>query len=482
MAKPQGPVVVWFREDLRLSDHPPLTAAVESGRPIIPLYVLDATPERRPLGGASLWWLDKSLRAHGAALEALGSRLTLRRGPAVETVLALVDAVGAGAVVWTRSVEAFGKAQNAALTGALAERGVGLQTFNSNLLHDPERVRTGAGAPFRMYAAFRNAVAPSFGGIAPLPCPERLEAPEAWPDSDDLDAWSLHPTKPDWSTGFSDWRPGEAGARERLDRFLLDALGAYDAHRNLPHVEGTTRLSPHLRFGEISPRQILCAAKAAAAARPELEAAEGKLSFEVAWREFHYHLLAHNPDMAERALRPQFERFPFRQDAAALAAWTGARTGYPIVDAGLRQLWTTGWMHNRVRLIAASFLVKHLLIDWREGERWFWDTLVDADPANNPASWQWVAGAGIDAAPYFRIFNPVIQAERFDPEGEYVRRYVPELARLPTRYLNAPWAAPKSLLAEAGVQLGRDYPEPIVDHAFARKRALDALATLKTET
>lgn len=479
MPKSPPPVVVWFREDLRLSDHAAVAAAAESGAAVVPLYVLDETPGRRPLGGASLWWLDKSLRSLAGSLEALGSRLILRRGPAVEAVLAVVAETGADRAVWSRSFEGFGKAQDQALAAGVAERGGRGEAFLTSLMHDPDALRTGSGQPYRMYAPFRKAAAASFGATAPLPAPGRLKPPKAWPRSDALDDWGLHPTRPDWSTGFADWRPGEAGARERLDRFLAEALETYADRRNSPHVEGTTRLSPHLRFGEISPGQVICAAKAAVAARPELGPAEEKLTFEVAWREFHYHLLAHAPDLAARPLRPAFERFPFRTDPKGLAAWTGGRTGYPIVDAGLRQLWVTGWMHNRVRLIAASFLVKHLLIDWREGERWFWDTLVDADPANNPASWQWVAGAGIDAAPYFRIFNPVSQGERFDPEGAYVRRWVPELAAVPDRYIHQPWSAPAGVLAEAGVTLGETYPAPIVDHAFGRSRALEGLRTLK---
>mgnify|MGYP002778965955 CR=1 FL=1 len=475
----QKPVIVWFREDLRLADHPALTAAANSGAPVIPLYVLDTSPERRPFGGASLWWLDKSLRALEADLRTRGVRLVLRRGPALDVVSAVATEAGAAAVFWTQGVEAWARAQDQALSAELRAAGIAPEPRFGGFLVDPVSVRSKSGGPFRVYAAFRRAVAPAFGAEAPLPAPERLPAPPAWPASDKLDAWGLHPTEPDWSKGFSDWRPGEAGARERLDRFLREALLTYGEHRNLPHVEGTTRLSPHLRFGEISPRTVICAARAAASARPELQAAEEKLSFEVAWREFHHHLLADNPDMADRALRPAFERFPFRQAPDELRAWRRGRTGYPIVDAGLRQLWITGWMHNRVRLIAASFLVKHLLIDWREGERWFWDTLVDADPANNPASWQWVAGAGIDAAPYFRIFNPVTQGERFDPEGAYVRRWVPELARLPASAVHAPWTASPEALAAAGVELGRTYPRPMVDHAAARRRALAALATLK---
>jgi deoxyribodipyrimidine photo-lyase len=475
----QPPVIVWFREDLRTADHPALTAAVASGAPVIPIFVLDETPERRPLGGASRWWLDKSLRAHAAALEALGARLILRRGPAVDAVLAVAAEAGATDVHWHRSQEGFGRDQDARLAAALAEIDVQPHAHLGGLLTDPGALRTKTGQPFRMYAAFRRASAAKLDDAAPLPAPARLPAPAAWPASDDLASWNLHPTKPDWSTGFTDWTPGEAGAHARLTAFLAGQLARYHEDRNSPHVEGTTRLSPHLRFGEITEGQVLHAARLAAEADPGFAAAREKLTSEVAWREFHYHLLAHNPDMAIRPLRPAFEHFPFREDPVALAAFTARRTGYPIIDAGLRQLWETGWMHNRVRLIAASFFVKHLLLDWRLGEDYFWDTLVDADPANNPASWQWIAGAGVDAAPYFRIFNPVIQGERFDPDGAYVRRWVPELARLEPRDIHQPWKAPAKRLAAAGVDLGVTYPRPMVDHAAARARALAAFAEMR---
>jgi deoxyribodipyrimidine photo-lyase len=473
-----GPVIVWFREDLRLADHPALSAAVATGRPVLPLYVLDTTPGRRSFGAASRWWLDKSLKAHGAALARLGLRLVLRRGPAVEVVQAVAAEAGAAGAVWSRGSQAYARAQDEALTASLRARGLAAEAHPGDFLVDLLAIRSGAGAPYRMFAPFRRAVAPLFGTEGPLPAPQQVAAPPQWPASESLDSWNLHPTAPDWSTGFSDWRPGDAGARARLDRFLDEALDGYRENRELPHVEGTTRLSPHLRFGEISPRTVLWAAQATAAARPELEMAREKLSFEITWREFHHHLLAHRPDLPDKALRPAFERFPFRTAPSELEAWKRGRTGYPIVDAGLRQLWTTGWMHNRVRLIAASFLVKHLLIDWREGERWFWDTLVDADPANNPASWQWVAGAGVDAAPYFRIFNPVTQGQRFDPSGAFVRRWIPELSSVPDRFIHAPWTAPAGVLSDAGVDLGRTYPAPVVDHAFARARALDALRSL----
>ena len=311
--------------------------------------------------------------------------------------------------------------------------------------------------------------------------PKALPAPAALPtlevSGDPLESWALHPSKPDWSGGLAeDWQPGEAGARRRLEDFL-DRAGAYAQERDRPDIAGTSRLSPHLHWGEIGPAQVW----RAVAARHDENRAEPYLR-QLAWREFSTHLLYHWPTLPERAWRPNFELFPWRHDQADYKAWCRGETGYPIVDAGMRELWATGWMHNRVRMIAASFLIKDLLVDWRLGEAWFWDTLVDADLANNAASWQWVAGSGADAAPYFRIFNPVRQGERFDPKGAYVRRWVPELAALPDAYIHCPWEAPGETLATAGVALGRSYPHPIVDHGIARNRALEALEETKLPT
>jgi deoxyribodipyrimidine photo-lyase len=304
-----------------------------------------------------------------------------------------------------------------------------------------------------------------------------------WPASDDLDRWGLHPSRPDWSGGFGIWTPGEAGAGARLGRFLRVALAGYGHRRDLPGQAGCSGLSPHLHWGEIGPRQIWrashhhVAALGPAAPRQDLD----KFLAELGWREFDHHLLFHQPDLPTANFRRQYDAFPWRNDASGLAAWRAGRTGYPMVDAGLRELWATGFMHNRVRMIVASFLIKHLLIDWREGEAWFWDTLVDADLANNAANWQWVAGCGADAAPFFRIFNPIAQGQKFDPDGAYVRRWAPELARLPTDVLHAPWLADPIVLRGAGVDLGRTYPRPIVDHAMARARALEALKVVKLD-
>jgi deoxyribodipyrimidine photo-lyase len=474
-----APVIVWFRRDLRLADNPSLKKAVESGRPVIALYVLDETPGVRAPGAAALWWLDKSLRALSTDLEARGSRLILRRGNAAEIVTELAETTRAGAVFWSRLYDGGAIARDTALKSSLKARGLAVETFNAALLSEPWTLKTGAGEPYKVFTPYLKALRASLGALTLHAAPKRLKAPTAWPVSDDLGAWGLHPARPDWSQGFSDWTPGETGAEARLHSFLDHELIDYARTRDTPASEGCSRLSPHLHWGEIGPRQVWRAVEAAAHRHPDLQSAADKFLAEIGWREFDHEILFHHPDLATANFKPAFDRFPWAENRAGLAAWKRGRTGYPMVDAGMRQLWTTGFMHNRVRMIAASFLIKHLMIDWRVGERWFWDTLVDADEANNPANWQWTAGSGADAAPFFRIFSPMGQGDRFDPDGAYVRRWVPELAGLDARYIHAPWTAPDAALESAGVKLGETYPKPIVDHQAARERALDAFKRLR---
>jgi len=477
------PLLLWFRRDLRLSDHPALTAAVETGRPILPVYVLggeDADSATRslggrPLGGATRWWLHGSLAALAADLERRGSRLILRRGPALEALPTLATEIGAEAVYWTRHAGT----DDGPLADALAARGVATRRYRGTLLVEPEEVRTKQGRPFRVFTPFWKHLQTLEPPARPLPAPKRLPAPGTWPVSETLADGGLLPTHPDWSGGLrATWTPGEAAARARLTDFLDARAAGYADGRDQLAAEATSRLSPHLRFGEISPRVIWHAVRDRSHDRGGTQGTEAFLR-EVGWREFCHHLLHQAADMAERPLQAAFAAFPWREDPEGLAAWQAGRTGYPVVDAGLRQLWATGWMHNRARMIVGSFLVKDLLIDWRAGERWFWDTLVDACPANNPAGWQWVGGCGADAAPYFRVFNPVLQGEKFDPDGTYVRAWVPELARLPDRLIHRPWEAAPLALREAGIRLGQTYPYPVVDHAAARTRALAALRTIK---
>jgi deoxyribodipyrimidine photo-lyase len=475
---PDSPALVWFRRDLRLADNPSLDAAVQSGRPLVALYVLDEDGPHAP-GGASRWWLHHSLAALSAALAQRGLPLTLRRGDPALLVPALVRETGATAIFWNRLYEPQAVARDRALKAGLRAEGCMVETFNGGLLHEPTQVTTGAGQPYKVFTPFWKSLRSRLGGQAPLPAPAALQAAPA-PPGERLDQWALLPTRPDWAGGLrAAWQPGEAGAANLLRRFLDGGLAGYADRRDRPAIAGTSRLSPHLHFGEISPRQLWQATIPAAMQGGAIESGAEKFLSEVAWREFAHHLLFHFPRLPEENFRPEFDRFAWRPDPAALAAWQRGRTGYPIVDAGMRELWQTGWMHNRVRMITASFLVKHLLQDWRDGAAWFWDTLVDADLANNAASWQWVAGSGADAAPYFRIFNPVLQGEKFDPDGAYVRHFVPELADMPSAWIHKPWAAPASVLQGARVSLGMTYPAPIVDHAAARARALSAFAATR---
>ncbi|MGC2810672.1 MAG: deoxyribodipyrimidine photo-lyase, partial [Bradyrhizobium sp.] len=331
----------------------------------------------------------------------------------------------------------------------------------------------------RVFTPFWKRVLRSGNPPQPLPAPMRLGTVPGL-GSDRIESWGLEPTRPDWAGGLREtWRPGEPSARLQLGAFLRGGVAGYAGDRDRPDRDGTSRLSPHLRFGEISPRQVWHAARFAMAGRPVFSSDIDKFLSELGWREFCRHLLFDVPDLATRNLQPSFDAFPWKNDDKALRAWQRGQTGYPLVDAGMRELWHTGVMHNRVRMVAASFLVKHLLIDWREGEKWFWDTLVDADPGSNPANWQWVAGSGADAAPYFRIFNPVLQGEKFDPDGVYTRRWVPELGQLPAGVIHEPWNAAPLELAGAGIRLGKTYPKPIIDHRVGRERALAAYARVR---
>ena len=460
--------IVWFRNDLRLADNPALAAAVKHG-PVVPVYVLDQeTVGLRARGSASRWWLHHSLAALDLSLRRRGSRLVLRRGKAEQILPELASECDASAVYWNRAYDRGSAEQERRLQRILTRNQVASDRFKGSLLFEPREVKTSADAPFKVFTPFWRACRALPPPPLALPAPQQLSSPVNGPASDTLASWQLLPKAPDWAGGLREtWMPGEAGAIERLATFLDGALARYHQERDAPDGETTSRLSPHLAFGEISPRQIWHAALASGD-----NAAVEKFLSELGWREFSYNLLFHFEDIAQRNFRPEFDAFPWRDDGDALEAWQQGRTGFPIVDAGMRELWATGWMHNRVRMIVASFLTKDLLIDWRAGERWFWDTLVDADPANNPVNWQWVAGCGADAAPYFRVFNPALQGKKIDPRGDYIRRWVPELAGLPGDAVHSPSAA-------KGLSPRSAYPVPIVDHASARARALDAFHGLK---
>jgi len=472
-----APIIVWFRQDLRLSDNPALMHAVRSKRPVICLYVLDdETPKQWKWGGASRWWLHGSLAALAKHLKSKDGRLILRKGVGDAVVQKVVEETGADAVVWNRCYEPFVIARDKALKKSLTDDGIDVESFNGSLLFEPWDVKTKSGGSYHVFTPFWRAVRELPAPEKPHPVPHQITFYDRPLASDDLAAWNLlpHSPEPDWAGGLREmWVPGEDSARDAL-RGFTDLLRYYPDGRDRPDRDYTSRLSPHLHWGEISPRQIWYAISA-----HEGHGAEKFLS-EIGWREFSYHLLFHNPHLPEKPLREEFSGMHWRRDEKAFQAWTKGKTGIPIVDAGMRQLWQTGWMHNRVRMIVASLLVKHLLIHWRHGEEWFWDTLVDADLASNSENWQWVAGCGADAAPFFRIFNPVLQGEKFDPEGDYVRRYVPELAKMPNSHIHKPWQASDTVLKKADVRLGENYPKPIVDLDEGRKRALAAFKELRS--
>lgn len=456
--------LVWFRNDLRLEDNPSVHAAIESGGPVLLLYILD---ERA--GAASRWWLHYSLTALAREVNRRGGQLILRRGDPLEIIPALVKQYKLVAVHAARAYEPFWRAADRELDAALKLLDCAFYRHLSTSLFAPERITTQAGKLFGVYTPFSRACFEAGVSSVYLPAPPHLTGPA--PESEPLASWHLLPTKPDWASGLrAEWVPGETGAKARLDEFLSGAVHHYHKARDFPAQKGTSKLSPHIHFGEISPRLVWQRACAAGEG-------EGIKTFlkELLWREFSLNQLWQHPTLRTQPIREAFSTFGWRENKAWLAAWQHGNTGIPIVDAGMRELWQTGWMHNRVRMICASYLVKHLLIPWQEGEQWFWETLCEADEAANAASWQWVAGCGADAAPYFRIFNPVLQGRKFDPEGGYVRRFIPELADFPNSYIHAPWEAPESL------RVGLNYPPPLVLPADGRLAALAAYEDLQNK-
>ncbi|MEM1143050.1 MAG: deoxyribodipyrimidine photo-lyase [Pseudomonadota bacterium] len=471
-------IIVWFRQDLRLSDHPALQAAARDGERCIPVYIHDdgAAGTWAP-GGASRWWLHHSLEKLDQQLRELGGHMVFRNGATADLLRELCEETGATAIYCSRRYEPWAAQQEQDLHALLADHDLTLRRYPGSLLHEPGSVLTQGGDPFKVFTPFwracqRNTVA------KPLPVPELSLTTDI--QSDSLESWGLLPQKPNWAQHWPEyWSPGEEGGRARLEEFLDESVGQYAAERDLPAVKGTSRLSPHIHFGELSPRMIWDRCEQYTAGAISDSESISKFQAELGWREFSYHLLHFFPTIPEASFKDNFEEFPWIHDEGRIHAWQRGQTGYPIVDAGMRELWSTGHMHNRVRMVVASFLCKHLLTHWRVGEDWFWDTLVDADLASNGCSWQWVAGSGADAAPYFRIFNPVTQGEKFDKQGEYVRHWVPEIAGLPDKFLHKPWETPPMILEEAGISLGDDYPHPLVDHKQARQSALDAYETIK---
>ncbi|WP_434052180.1 MAG: deoxyribodipyrimidine photo-lyase [Roseibium sp.] len=468
--------LVWFRQDLRTADNPALFEAAKNGA-VLPVFVLEdaaQTGETHPLGGASRWWLHHSLENLARDLPGL----IVCRGDARLVIPQIARETGVRSVYWNRCYEPHAIERDMEIKALLKDDGFEVQSFKASLLFEPWELTNKTGGSFKVYSPFWKTAQQRQVG-APLPAPHNMTFVDS-AHGDALENLELLPAKPNWAAGWERlWQPGEAGAAARLTAFLADGLEGYGELRNRPDLPNVSRLSPHLHFGDISPRQIWHETWKA------IDADEGyrkdglKFLSEIAWREFSYHLLYHFPDLPQANWRPAFDAYPWRESPADLERWQKGQTGYPIVDAGMRELWHTGYMHNRVRMIVASFLVKHLRLHWHHGEEWFRDTLLDADLANNSASWQWVTGSGADAAPYFRIFNPITQGRKFDPDGTYVKTWVPELKELDTNYLFEPFSAPKSELERAGIVLGKDYPAPIVEHAAARQAALDGYEAVK---
>jgi len=463
--------IVWFRQDLRLADNEAITYAAASGS-VIPLYILD--PTDRSLGGASKWWLHHSLET---LQHSLGG-LVIEKGEPLTVLRKLCEKTGAQAISWNRVYEPHAVKRDQAIKSHFNETGFEAKSFPGSVLLEPWELMTGAGEPYKVYSPFWRAILKKGVPAPAKPCAFRLADVKGLGVA--LSDLRLLPKNPNWAKGWEAlWHPGESGARTALKLFLDQGIKGYGELRNRPDLSNISRLSPHIHFGEISPRQLFARSSITAHEQADLAGDIHKFQSEIAWRDFANHLLFHFPGIPMKNWKPHFDHYPWKIDPKRLQLWKQGMTGYPMVDAGMRELWNTGYMHNRVRMLVASFLVKHLRIHWREGEAWFWDTLLDADLANNSTSWQWVTGSGADAAPYFRIFNPFTQGKKFDPEGHYVRKWCPELATLPNQYIHAPHEAPAEVLEQASIKLGRDYPLPIVDHKNARQAALAGFEVVK---
>ncbi|MDB5335109.1 MAG: deoxyribodipyrimidine photolyase [Planctomycetaceae bacterium] len=472
--------IVWFRRDLRVADQPALVAALARGKPVIPVFIWSPGEEGRwPEGAASRWWLHFSLLALDARLQSLGSRLIVRQGASLSELRKLVEETGALAIFWNRRYEPDAIRRETEVKAALKADGLLAESYNGSLLYEPWEIKSKSGGPYKVFTPFSKACLVHAEPERPLATPTRVAAPAAWPKSLPIEGLGFLPTIK-WDSGFHTmWHPGCDAAEQMLKTFLPAGVAQYVEERNRPDHAGTSRLSPALHFGEISPRQVWHTVCDHLQEKPRSPQMGEPFLRQLLWREFAHHLLFHFPQTPTEPLREEFSHFPWLDNQQHLRAWQRGLTGYPIVDAGMRELWATGWMHNRVRMIVASFLVKDLLLPWQAGADWFWNTLVDADLANNTLGWQWTAGCGADAAPYFRIFNPVSQGENFDPERAYVRRWIPELAELPNEWIHQPWNAPPLVLREAGIKLGKTYPRPIVDHGNARLKALEALSQIR---
>ncbi len=487
MSSEKHPIILWFRQDLRLTDNPALLEAVASGAPIIPVYIDDIeTPKEWQWGGASKWWLHHSLSNLSKNIRDKGASLIIRKGKPIDILQEIIKETGAQHVFWNRVYEPFNIARDKAIKETLKDNDIDVKSFSALLINEPWTVENKTGGFYKVYTPFSKTCFAKGEPEAPKPAPKIMNGYDTIIDGLSIDDLDLLPDIK-WDGDFPTyWTPGEKGASEKLERFIESgAIKTYYEDRNRPDLEGVSRLSAHMHWGEISPKQIWHRVRLYEHGLSESESdkltrkSSNHYLKELLWREFSYHLLYYLDDMPRKPLNEKFYHFPWNDNDDHLEAWKRGKTGYPIVDAAMRELWQTGWMHNRSRMIVGSFLVKHLRLHWHHGEDWFWDCLVDADLASNAASWQWIAGCGADAAPYFRIFNPIIQSKKFDPNGDYIRKFVPELKDVPTEMIHTPWEFSPEKLKKYGVTLDETYPRPIVDHGTARNEALEAYKELK---
>jgi deoxyribodipyrimidine photo-lyase len=468
----QQPTIVWFRQDLRIADNPALWHACQQGI-IIPIYILDDQGAQPwSIGGAGRWWLHQALQSLDQILE---GKLNIFRGEPFEILQSLADEFGAKAIFWNRCYEPWRIERDAKLKDQFKRSDVEVKSFNGSLLWEPWQIVKKDQTPYKVFTPYyRRGCLPHSEPREPLAVPSKRLIEKKSECSLTIEDLSLMPSI-NWYRKIAErWQVTECVAHKRLQEFVETGLGDYREGRNYPSQRHVSELSPYLHFGLISVNTVWHRARNEGSLYADENNIDTFLS-ELGWREFSYYLLYHFPQLPSDNLQVKFDVFPWLEDAEAhLSAWQQGQTGYPLIDAGMRELYNTGYMHNRVRMVVGSFLVKNLLIHWHHGHRWFWDCLVDADLASNSASWQWIAGCGADAAPFFRIFNPVTQSKKFDPEGDYIRHYVPELAALPSKYIHEPWAAPQQVLNSAGIELGTDYPHPVVDIKHSRERALAA--------
>ncbi|MBL0319095.1 MAG: deoxyribodipyrimidine photo-lyase [Alphaproteobacteria bacterium] len=472
--------IAWFRRDLRISDNAALTHALNQKIPVVALYIFDEAAPIRPLGGASKWWLHHSLLSLESSLKTLGIPLLLKNGRADHIFKELIDDYAVTSVTWQFHHDPGMRLRDKQVADYLQQQGIQAQIFPGNTLWDPATILTKQKHPYAVFTPFWHTCTAQDQPQFPLSVPEAQTHTIVLSHSDRLDDWALVPSSPDWACGIKTmWNVGESAALAHVKHFISTALSHYHTNRDIPGIQGTSLLSPHLHFGEISVNQAWHAVQTNSILHPDNKLGADCFLRELGWREFCAYLLYHHPHLLEQPFQRGFQTFPWKDDPVAFRAWSRGLTGYPIVDAGMRQLWQTGWMHNRVRMIVGSFLTKHLLLPWQQGEAWFFDTLVDADLASNIGGWQWIAGCGADAAPYFRIFNPQLQSERFDPQGTYIKAYLPELANLPAPWIHKPWETPESILRQAGIELGKTYPPPIIEHSKARDRAMAAYQQMK---